>query len=104
MGELGGAWAGADGAAFLAEPDEDRRLALLDGGAIEVADPLGPAALAAVAEDPLLSTVGGPELGIGPGGSARGSARSVPLLSGGSGHQRLDAPRASASTGRLAVV
>jgi len=72
-----------DGAAFLAEPDEDRRLALLDGGAIEVADPLGPAGLATVAEDPLLSAIGGPTLGIGLEDSVRGidSARAVPLLS-----------------------
>lgn len=72
-----------DGVAFLAEPLPGRRLRLLESGAVEVADPLGPAALAAVAQDPLLATVGGPELGIGLEGSVRGldSARAVPLLS-----------------------
>jgi len=72
-----------DGVAFLAEPEEGRRLALLEGGTIEVADPLGPAALRAVARDPLLSAVGGPAVGIGLEGSVRGidSARAVPLLS-----------------------
>lgn len=72
-----------DGAAFLAEPLPGRRLRLLEGGAVQVADPLGPAALAAVAKDPQLATVGGPELGIGLEGSVRGldSARAVPLLS-----------------------
>jgi peptide/nickel transport system substrate-binding protein len=72
-----------DGAAFLAEPRPSQRLRLLEGGGVQVADPLGPAALAAVAGDPLLATVGGPELGIGLEGSVRGldSARAVPLLS-----------------------
>ncbi|MGH2983851.1 MAG: hypothetical protein ACRDK5_06320, partial [Solirubrobacterales bacterium] len=72
-----------DGVAFLAEPLPGRRLRLLEAGEVQVADPLGPAALAAVAEDPLLAIVGGPEQGIGLEGSVRGldSARAVPLLS-----------------------
>ena len=72
-----------DGVVFLAEPLPGRRLALLEGGAIQVADALGPAALAAVAEDPLLTALGGPALGIGLEGSVRGldSAHAVPLLS-----------------------
>lgn len=72
-----------DGVAFLAEPLPGRRLRLLESGTAQVADPLGPAALAAVARDPLLATVGGPRMGIGLEGSVRGldSARAVPLLS-----------------------
>jgi peptide/nickel transport system substrate-binding protein len=72
-----------DGVVFLAEPLPGRRLALLEGGAVEVADALGPAALAAAAGDPLLAAVGGPALGMGLEGSVRGldSARAVPLLS-----------------------
>jgi peptide/nickel transport system substrate-binding protein len=72
-----------DGVAFLAEPLPGRRLAMLESGAVQVADALGPAALAAVADDPLLTTVGGPALGVGLEGSVRGldSARAVPLLS-----------------------
>jgi peptide/nickel transport system substrate-binding protein len=72
-----------DGVAFLAEPSPERRLTLLESGAVQVADALGPAALASVVEDPLLTTVGGPPLGVGLEGSVRGldSARAVPLLS-----------------------
>jgi ABC-type transport system substrate-binding protein len=72
-----------DGVVFLAEPLGDRRLRLLDTGEAQVADPLGRAALAAVAADPLLATAGGPGQGIGLEGSVRGldSARAVPLLS-----------------------
>jgi peptide/nickel transport system substrate-binding protein len=72
-----------DGVAFLAEPLPGRRLVLLKSGAVQVSDSLGPAALEAVAEDPLLTTVGGPALGVGLEGSVRGldSARAVPLLS-----------------------
>jgi peptide/nickel transport system substrate-binding protein len=72
-----------DGVAFLAESLPGRRLALLEGGAVQVADALGPAALEAVAEDPLLTAVGGPALGLGLEGSVRGldSTRAVPLLS-----------------------
>jgi len=72
-----------DGVVFRAEPLEDRRLRLLGAGAVQVADPLGRAALAAVAADPLLATAGGPAQGIGLEGSVRGldSARAVPLLS-----------------------
>ncbi len=72
-----------DSVAFLGEPLPGRRLALLEGGAIQVADALGPAALATAAEDPLLTTLGGPALGIGVEGSVRGldSARAVPVLS-----------------------
>jgi peptide/nickel transport system substrate-binding protein len=68
---------------FRAEPVEDRRLRLLEAGAVQVADPLGRAALGAVAADPLLATAGGPARGIGLEGSVRGldSARAVPLLS-----------------------
>jgi peptide/nickel transport system substrate-binding protein len=72
-----------DGVAFLAEPDPARRLALLEGGAAQVAVALGPVALTAVAEAPLLTAVGGPGEGIGLEGSVRGidSARAIPLLS-----------------------
>jgi peptide/nickel transport system substrate-binding protein len=72
-----------DGIAFLAEPLPGRRLALLENGAAQVADGLGPAALAAVAEDPLLTAVGGQGEGVGLEGSVRGidSASAVPVLS-----------------------
>jgi peptide/nickel transport system substrate-binding protein len=72
-----------DDVSFVVEPLPGRRLALLEGGAVQVADALGPAALAAVAADPLLSAVGGPRLGIGVERSVRGldSARAVPVLS-----------------------
>jgi peptide/nickel transport system substrate-binding protein len=87
-----GAWWGSplglgpslDDVAFVVEPMPERRLALLEGGAVQVADALGPAELAAVAGDPLLSAIGGPRLGIGVERSVRGldSARAVPVLSG----------------------
>jgi peptide/nickel transport system substrate-binding protein len=73
-----------DAVAFLGEPLPGRRLTLLEGGAIQVADALGRRALAAAARDPLLTTLGGPALGIGIERSVRGldSARAVPVLSG----------------------
>jgi peptide/nickel transport system substrate-binding protein len=72
-----------DEVAFLAEPMPGRRLAMLESGAVQVAGPLGSPALEAVAEDPLLTAVGGPALGIGLERSVRGldSTRAVPLLS-----------------------
>jgi peptide/nickel transport system substrate-binding protein len=72
-----------DGVAFLAAPLPGRRLRMLESGSVQVADPLGPAALATVAQDPLLASVGGPRVGIGLEGSVRGldSARAIPILS-----------------------
>ena len=73
-----------DGVTFVVAPQPSQRLRLLREGAVQVADPLGPAGLRAVASDPLLDTVGGPLSGIGLEGSVRGidSARAVPVLSG----------------------
>ena len=69
---------------FLAAPSERSRLSLLQAGTVQVADPLGAAALETIAADPLLNGVGGPASGIGLEGSVRGldSAGAVPLLSG----------------------
>jgi peptide/nickel transport system substrate-binding protein len=82
-GSLTGLGPALDGVAFHAEASPGRRLALLESGAVQVAEPLGPKALAAAAQDPLLTTVGAPAVGIGLEGSVRGldSARPVPLLS-----------------------
>ena len=73
-----------DGATFVAAAQPAARLRLLRTGAVQVADPLGRAALRAAEADPLLETVGGPLSGIGTDGSVRGidSARAVPVLSG----------------------
>ena len=73
-----------DGVTFVAAPLPDQRYRMLAEGAAQVADPLDAAALRAAEADPLLSTVGGPQRGIGMEGSVRGiaSARAVPLLSG----------------------
>jgi peptide/nickel transport system substrate-binding protein len=73
-----------DGITFVVAPQPAQRLRMLQDGAVQVADPLGPAGLRAAGGDPLLVTVGGPLIGIGMEGSVRGidSARSVPLLSG----------------------
>jgi peptide/nickel transport system substrate-binding protein len=72
-----------DGVVFLSAPREQQRLSLLQSGTIQVADPLGAAALGAIAADPLLNVVGGPVTGIGLEGSVRGldSAGAIPLLS-----------------------
>jgi hypothetical protein len=68
---------------FLAAPSGPARLRLLQAGTVQVADPLGAAALEEIAADPLLNEVGGPVRGIGLEGSVRGldSAGAVPLLS-----------------------
>ena len=73
-----------DGVAFVAAPLPDQRFRLLAEGAVQVADPLDAAGLRAADADPLLTTVGGPERGIGMEGSVRGisSAGPVPALSG----------------------
>jgi ABC-type transport system substrate-binding protein len=73
-----------DGVGFTAAASSAQRLSLLRTGSVQVADPLGPAELAAIASDPLLVPVGGPGAGLGLDGSVRGidSARRVPLLSG----------------------
>jgi ABC-type transport system substrate-binding protein len=73
-----------DGVTFLPAPQAAQRLSLLQQGAAQVADPLGPGELRAAERDPLLVTVGGPVRGIGLEGSVRGidSARAVPVLSG----------------------
>jgi hypothetical protein len=65
-------------------PRPDQRLRLLQDGAVQVADPLGPPGLRAAAIDPLLTSVGGPVTGIGLEGSVRGidSGSAVPVLSG----------------------
>jgi peptide/nickel transport system substrate-binding protein len=72
-----------DAVVFLGAPGERQRLSLLEAGTVQVADPLGAAALSALAADPLLRQVGGPVRGIGIAGSVRGldSARAVPVLS-----------------------
>jgi len=83
-GSPGGLGPALDGATFLAAPQQAQRLRLLKEGSVQVADPLGPPALAAAQADPLLETVGGPASGIGIDGSVRGieSARALPVLSG----------------------
>jgi peptide/nickel transport system substrate-binding protein len=72
-----------DGVVFTAAAASAQRLSLLRAGSVQVADPLGPPELAAIASDPLLVPVAGPRGGIGLDGSVRGidSARRVPLLS-----------------------
>jgi peptide/nickel transport system substrate-binding protein len=73
-----------DGVTFVAAPLPDQRLRLLTDGAVQVADPLDAAGLAAAESDPLLDTVGGPGSGLGMEGSVRGisSAGAAPVLSG----------------------
>ena len=73
-----------DGVTFVAAPKADQRLRLLQGGAVQVADPLDASGLRAARSDPLLDAVGGPLRAIGMEGSVRGitSARSVPALTG----------------------
>ncbi len=72
-----------DGVTFVLAPQQSQRLRLLRDGVVQVADPLGSAALRIARSDPLLDTVGGPLTGIGLEGSVRGidSARAVPVLS-----------------------
>jgi len=73
-----------DAVTFVAAKQSPQRLRLLQQDAVEVADPLGPAALRVAEADPLLTTVGGPVSGIGLEGSVRGidSDSTVPVLSG----------------------
>jgi hypothetical protein len=68
---------------FIFAPRQSQRLRMLQDGTVQVAESLGPAALRAVAADPLLDTVGGPVSGIGVEGSVRGidSALAIPVLS-----------------------
>ena len=72
-----------DGVTFVLAPQQGQRLRLLQDGAVQVADPLGPGALRAAASDPLLDTVRGSPAGIGLEGSVRGidSAQAIPVLS-----------------------
>ena len=72
-----------DGVTFVLAPQPSQRLRLLQDGAVQVAEPLGSAALRAAASDPLLDTVGGSVGGIGVEGSVRGidSASAIPVLS-----------------------
>jgi peptide/nickel transport system substrate-binding protein len=72
-----------DGVTFVLGPQQGQRLRLLQDGAVQVADPLGPGGLRAAASDPLLDTVRGSLSGIGLEGSVRGidSAQAIPVLS-----------------------
>jgi peptide/nickel transport system substrate-binding protein len=72
-----------DGVTFVLARQPSQRLRLLQGGAVQVADPLGPPGLRAAGSDPLLDVVGGPPSGIGIEGSVRGidSASAIPVLS-----------------------
>ena len=72
-----------DAVTFLAAPTIDERLRMLEDGSAQVAEPLDAAALARLAADPLLATVGSRRTGIGLEGSVRGidSARAIPVLS-----------------------
>ncbi len=72
-----------DGVTFVLAPQQGQRLRLLQEGAVQVADSLGPAALRTTASDPLLATVRGSVGGIGLEGSVRGidSAQAIPVLS-----------------------
>lgn len=71
-----------DGVVFVGATAAERGALLTDGSA-QVADPLGPAELSAVSQDPLLTVIGGPGGGIGLERSVRGfdSVRGAPLLS-----------------------
>jgi peptide/nickel transport system substrate-binding protein len=73
-----------DGVTFVVAPQPSQRLRLLQDGAVQVADPLGPSELRAAESDPLLDTIAGPAGGIGLEGSVRGinSAEEIPVLSG----------------------
>lgn len=72
-----------DAVVFVRARGEAERLRLLRDGDAQVADPLAPAALAAIESDPLLTAVPGPGGGLGLESSVRGidSAAGVPLLS-----------------------
>jgi peptide/nickel transport system substrate-binding protein len=72
-----------DGVTFVLAPQPSQRLRLLQDGAVQIADPLGPSGLRAAGADPLLDTVGGPVTGMGVEGSVRGidSASPIPVLS-----------------------
>jgi peptide/nickel transport system substrate-binding protein len=72
-----------DGVTFLAIPQAERRLRLLEDGSVQVADPLGAVELATVAADPLLAAIRDGRRGIGLQRSVRGIdlARAVPILS-----------------------
>jgi peptide/nickel transport system substrate-binding protein len=71
-----------DGVVFVGMPAAEGAQ-LLAEGSVQVADPLGAAELSAVSQDPLLTTLGGPDQGIGLERSVRGidSARALPILS-----------------------
>ena len=73
-----------DGVTFVRAPLPGQRYRMLAGGTAQVADPLDASGLRAAEADPLLSTIGGPQSGIGTEGSVRGipSARLVPALTG----------------------
>lgn len=83
-GSAAGLGPALDAVTFVTAPQSAQRLRLLQGGTVQVADPLGPSGLHVAEADPLLTTVGGPLRGIGLEGSVRGidSARVVPVLSG----------------------
>ena len=71
-----------DGVTFVVAPLPGQRIRLLRDGAVQVADPLRASGLRVAETDPLLTTAGGPQSGIGLEGSVRGisSARLVPVL------------------------
>jgi peptide/nickel transport system substrate-binding protein len=73
-----------DGVTFVAAPKPGQRFRMLSDGMAQIADPLDPAGLQAARDDPLLTTLGGPQTGIGMEGSVRGisSAGSVSALTG----------------------
>jgi ABC-type transport system substrate-binding protein len=72
-----------DGVTFEVAPLPAQRFRLLTEGTVQVADPLDAASLRAARADPLLTTIGGPQSGIGTEGSVRGisSAGAIPVLS-----------------------
>jgi peptide/nickel transport system substrate-binding protein len=72
-----------DGVTFVLAPQPSQRLRLLQGGVVQVADPLRPSGIRAAGSDPLLDTIGGQHSAIGLEGSVRGidSASAVPVLS-----------------------
>jgi len=67
--------------AFVRAPSEGERLALLLSGEVQVADPLGPAALREVDADPLLDTIAAEGRGIGVESSVRGLTGAIQSLS-----------------------
>lgn len=86
-GSAAGLGPALDAVAFVPVPSEPDRLELLRSGGAQVAEPFGPASLAAIASEPLLRArsagTGSGASGIGLEASVRGiDSAAVPVLSG----------------------